>query len=77
MDQDSTAALGLVRVVCSQRRAIIQFGEIVEINDRGHGLAVIADDDPAMSMPDQGDELIQVRLGGSQRVGSHGSESTC
>ncbi len=58
---------GLVRQVRRQRRAILKVREIIDVDQCGDRLAVLADGDGTVALPRLGDELIKVRLSGSRR----------
>ena len=60
---------GLVRQVRRQRGTVLKIGEIIDVDQCGDRLAMLADGDRTMTLPHLGDELAQVRLSRSQRIG--------
>jgi hypothetical protein len=48
---------GLVRQVRRQRRAILKVGEVIDVDQRGDWLAVLADGDRTVALPRLGDEF--------------------
>jgi membrane fusion protein, multidrug efflux system len=60
----SAAAAGcLVSEVGRQRRLVLQVGEVVDTDQRGYRLAVVADGHGAVAVPCLGDEVAQLSLG--------------
>jgi hypothetical protein len=68
IEADPAAPSGLVRQVRRQRRAIFEVGEVVDTDQRGDRLAVLADGDGTLALPGLGDELTQMCLGRGQRI---------
>jgi hypothetical protein len=68
IEADPATPGGLVRQVRRQRRAIFEVGKVVDADQHGNRLAVLADGDGTVALPGLSDELTQVRLGRSQRI---------
>jgi len=51
-----------------QRGPVLKVGKIINVDQGGHRLAVIADGDRPMRLPRLGNEFIQMRLCRSQRI---------
>jgi hypothetical protein len=62
------AAGGLVRQVLGQRRAVLKVGEIIDVDNCGDWLAVLANGDRTVALPRLGDKLTQVGLSRRQRI---------
>jgi hypothetical protein len=62
--------------VRGQRRAILKVREVIDVDERDDGLAVLADRDGAVGMPGLGDKFTQVCPSRSQRIDSHASKLT-
>ena len=60
-----------------QRGAILEIREIIDVDQCGDRLAVLADGDRTMALPRLGDELTQVCLSRSQRIGHASTVTPC
>ena len=69
MEADPVSPGGLIRQVRRQRRAILKVSKIINTDQRGDGLAVLADGDRTVAAPRLGNELAQVHLSRAQRIG--------